>query len=159
MKDLIKCQKSALQLLNHRRWKKLSHFMQAALDIKLLKSLVNIEWGIFSQDFELSSRILNLEKNIFLDFETLHNFCHPLLFMFWIDIICHDLVQCGIKITRSLSFTYNSCHLCRKVSFSPSHRKGKLILNRQIVFFILREDTWSYLLRWIRDYSCWNVKK
>jgi len=48
--------------------------MRAAADIKILKSLVNIEWGIFSQDFELSRRILNLEKNFLLDFETLHIF-------------------------------------------------------------------------------------
>ena len=53
---------------------KLSHLMRAAADIKILKSLVNIEWGIFSQDFELSRRILNLEKNFLLDFETLHIF-------------------------------------------------------------------------------------
>ena len=53
---------------------KLSHFMRAAADIEILKSLVNIEWGIFSQDFELSRRILNLEKNFLLDFETLHIF-------------------------------------------------------------------------------------
>ena len=114
---------------------KLSHLMRAAPDIKILKSLVNIEWGIFSQDFELSSRILNLEKNIFFDFETLHNFCHPLLFMFWIDIICHVLVQCGIKITLPLPFTYNYCHRCPIVSFYHSHRKGKLILGERFFHF------------------------
>ena len=38
--------------------------MRAARDIQILKSLVNIEWGIFSQDFELSSRILNLDGNL-----------------------------------------------------------------------------------------------
>ena len=138
MKDLIKCQKSSLHYKFYiiEDWKIVAfNASRAAPDIKILKSLVNIEWGIFSQDFELSSRILNLEKNIFLDFETLHNFCHPLLFMFWIDIICHVLVQCGIKITLPLPFTYNYCHRCPIVSFSHSHRKGKLILGERYFSF------------------------